>query len=593
MGPETMKSQIQLIALILLFGLSLGCSVPWGSRTTAPKQSSLNQYLDRDAPQADRKTTASTKKPNDQRHPLVHSDVESEFVEKLKSRMKAHEAEAAPSSFASRVQALTISEEDKTRLLEEFSGASQAQQEELLSRLEPMFTRKSVETTETNDADLVSSYAEKLADRYIEKKPKTDHPQRLPRVEETAAQPIDRYSKSIDLNSKSVNPRASSPHEKSLKDTNIQLAAHVSDATTKDQGLYPETIQSASMRAYDRAHQLKSPEKSLKPATKLPEEDVSALSEQEFDVMQVLWDRGQVSLETLYKNVNGNSPITSPTDSPDPNKLSLDEIHTMLFDLKERGWVDDTRRGNTIAYWALRNRPESEDVDWDESLQQSIQQLEKVAASRRLSENERTIAQLRLRMLYLIANQKSDAMEKVEGLSTEEQEVWSNMLFGLADYMKLEEIPLDRRTSLALGSFRRAMSHLEKTSPLELRNLEFIQSVESFGQFKRFPVREFKPKQEVLLYVEVDNFTSHDRGGKFETTLVSNYEIYDQAGRRIDSRQFPEVKDVCGARRRDFYVPYRIYMPSSAEPGQYRLELTVRDPSTDKIGQASVEFKIR
>lgn len=184
-------------------------------------------------------------------------------------------------------------------------------------------------------------------------------------------------------------------------------------------------------------------------------------------------------------------------------------------------------------------------------------------------------------------------MEKVEGLTAEEQEVWSNTLFGLSDYMNVEEIPVNRRHALALGSFRRAMTNLESASPLQLQNLEFIQSVESFGQFQAFASHDFQPQQEVLLYVEVDNFSSRDTGGQFETVLQSNYEIYDQSGRRIDARQFPEVKDTCRVRRRDFYVPYRIYMPENIAPGSYRLELTVRDPSADKFGQASIEFQIK
>lgn len=158
--------------------------------------------------------------------------------------------------------------------------------------------------------------------------------------------------------------------------------------------------------------------------------------------------------------------------------------------------------------------------------------------------------------------------------------------------MKTGEIPADRRSLLALGAFSRATDRLREISPLELRNIEFIQSVDSFGQFKKFPQPEFRPGQEVLLYVEIDNFTSVRNGDIFETVLSGGYEIYDPAGRRVDARKFAEVKDTCQQQRRDFYVPYRIYMPDEVAPGNYRMELTITDNKAEKFGQASIEFRI-
>ncbi len=608
-------SKICHVGLLACALLASGCMGSWNRQAKQP--SSLNTYLDQQAsPAAPATTVASASGP--EKHPLIQSQSDISLAKKLEARLaeaKQRQSQPQEATYEARVAALTLPEADKQQILEEFASASDAQWEELLSKLEPVFAPQTAQKTELADAqpqaapqadtaekpDLVQSFASKLVQRHL-----TDSAQQQAAVQRLpAASASDNshlanadpasYPKTIDLErgrTPATAASAADPPEKIRRDTNVQLAAYVPETDTRDAGLYPEDIQADSLPEARRSAQSLLERKQSKRDPAAEEETIDQLSQSEYRIMQVLWQRGQVSLEALHKDLRGDKPQNSSA-APDPALLSVDELHALLFDLKGRGWIADTRRGNTVAYWALRNQPEEGPQNWNQQLEETIGQLERLAGDSRRSADERTIAQLRLRMLYLVAGRKTEALEKVEGLSSHEQEVWSNTLFGLADYMKVDEIPIDRRQTLALASFRRAMSHLEQASPLELRNLEFIQSVDSFGQFKPFPVREFRPQQEVLLYVEVDNFSSRDNNGTFETVLQSNYEIYDQAGRRVDSRQFPEVKDTCRVRRRDFYVPYRIYMPEKVEPGTYRLELTVRDPAADKFGQASIEFQIR
>lgn len=610
-------SKIILPSVISLTVLLTGCMSGWNRGMQDP--SSINSYLNQQAaqekPAAKRSTMPETKSP--QQHELAKSESSDVALgKKLAARLAETEnqpSQSAPhgATYAVRVKALSLPEEDKQQILNEFASASDAQWEELLSKLEPVFGPKQqavVKKESASESDLVDQYASKLVQRHLNASASTapaEQPQRLPSTnmhQDTShiaqADPAG-YPRTIDLDRGKTSPTARAtapPEEKIRRDTGVQLAAYVPELDAHSEGLYPEDVQAAAIADMKR-NPRNLPDKTAGPkpraAQGTTEETVSQLTQVEYRAMKILWQRSQLSLEALHKEYKAQfAPEQSPT-SPDPSILSLDELHAILFDLKGRGWISDTRRGNTVVFWAARNQEETESGSWEKLMDDTIQKLERVATDTRSSEEERTIAQLRLRMLYLISNRKSDAMEKVDGLTPEEQEVWSNTLFGLADYMKVEEIPVERRHTLALGSFRRAMSHLEAASPLELRNLEFIQSVDSFGQFKPFPSHDFQPKQEVLLYVEVENFSSRDNGGKFETTLQSNYEIYDQAGRRIDARQFPEVKDSCRVRRRDFYVPYRLYMPENIPSGTYRLELTVRDSSADKFGQSSIEFRIK
>lgn len=618
---ERMMSKIILLSIVSLTVLLTGCMSGWNRSVQDP--SSLNSYLNQ---QTVSSKAAATKQPTmpETEKPKQHELAKSEssdvaFGKKLAARMaelEQQQSSAPPESktYVARVEALSLPMEDKKQILSEFASASDAQWEELLSKLEPVFGPKPqevVQKKESSGADMIDQYANTLVQRHlktpVETAPADEQPKRLPSTnmhEDTshlAQVDPSGYPRTIDLDRGKTSPEAMAtapPEEKIRRDTGVQLAAYVPEMDAHSEGLYPEDVQASTIAEMKRdprnlPDKTAGPKPKAAPSESKEEETVSQLTRVEYRAMQILWQRSQLSLEALYKEYKAQFAAEQSKTAPDPSILSIDEMHAILFDLKGRGWIADTRRGNTVVYWAARSQENTDAGSWEKLIDDTIQKLERVATDTRASDEERTIAQLRLRMLYLIANRKSDAMEKVDGLTSEEQEVWSNTLFGLADYMKVEDIPVERRHTLALGSFRRAMSHLEAASPLELRNLEFIQSVDSFGQFKPFPSRDFQPKQEVLLYVEIENFTSQDNGGKFETSLQSNYEIYDQSGRRIDARQFPEVKDSCRVRRRDFYVPYRLYMPENIPAGTYRLELTVRDSAADKFGQASIEFKIK
>lgn len=614
-----MKSKIYLSSIISFTVLMTGCMSGWGREAKEP--SSLNNYLNQQTAENSKPntTTIASAKTTPAKNALVESESAADSLsKKLAARLEeakkldAQKPADGP-SYAARVEALSLPESEKEQIMKEFASASDSQWEELLSTLETMFGPQQTATTETpfakpesKEADMLQSYASKLVERHLEPssnvRPTSDQPQRLPSTNmhqdtsHLASADPNLYPKTIDLERGRTSPAAratAQPRQVVREDTQVQLATYVPEMDTQASGLYPEDLQAEDYRELHNDPK-RLPNKKAGPKNSTEEEEsLDQLSKQEYQVLEILWQRGQVSLEAMHNEVVSASSSDESRRSPDPSLLSIDELHTILFDLKERGWVADTRRGNTIVYWAARNQPELNSGDWEQLLDQTIVKLEQLANNGRLSGEERTIAQLRLRMLYLAADRKTEAMEKVEGLTSEEQEVWSNTLFGLSDYMNVKDIPVNRRHALALGSFRRVMTQLESASPLQLKNLEFIQSVESFGQFQAFATHDFQPGQEVLLYVEIDNFSSRDIGGQFETVLQSNYEIYDQSGRRIDARQFPEVKDTCRVRRRDFYVPFRIYMPENISAGTYRLELTVRDQAADEFGQASIEFRIK
>jgi len=207
----------------------------------------------------------------------------------------------------------------------------------------------------------------------------------------------------------------------------------------------------------------------------------------------------------------------------------------------------------------------------------------------------------RLRLTMLSAGRLDDAVSVVESLDKPQQEAFKNLMFGLGVWLSPDEArraPL--RSAKVLRSLREATTDLSAASKLEVRNLAFVQQVDHYGGFTEFPRKEFQPKQEVILYAEVENFSAeHKAPAGYETQLQGSYEIFDSSGKEIARRQLQLDTEICRNYRRDYYLAYRMYMPDNIAPGHYRLELTVEDLKARgsyqgrKLGDGVIEFTIR
>jgi hypothetical protein len=268
------------------------------------------------------------------------------------------------------------------------------------------------------------------------------------------------------------------------------------------------------------------------------------------------------------------SPITSPslTEKETPQKSEASQINR-----EER--VDDAL--NTLI----------------EALEADIRERRAAGAT----DERLPLLEQQLRLAYLAAGRLDDAARAVESLDQAQAEAFKHLMFGLGVWLSPDEArraPL--RSAKALRSLREATTELSAASKLEVRNVNFCEQVEHFGWYTEFPRKEFQPKQQVILYAEIENFTAeHKTPGGYETELQGSYEIYDSTGQVVARRQLQLDKEVCRNYRRDYYLAYRIYMPDNIAPGKYRLELTIEDLKAKgkyqgrKLGEGVIEFAIR
>ena len=199
-----------------------------------------------------------------------------------------------------------------------------------------------------------------------------------------------------------------------------------------------------------------------------------------------------------------------------------------------------------------------------------------------------------LRMLYLLAGRAADAVRPIPAVAPAVQDFWSKQLSGLATWLDVRRTPdAEARTAETKRILDEALARLGQTAPLVVRNLAFCTKVQSYGCTRPFEKYEFTPKQHVLLYAEVENFTSKPTPDGFHTALRSSYEIFDSLGRRVARHDLATTEESCRNPRRDYFIVCDFHLPKQIRPGKHTLKLTIEDVKSRKAGHSSVELTIK
>ena len=284
----------------------------------------------------------------------------------------------------------------------------------------------------------------------------------------------------------------------------------------------------------------------------------------------------------------GAAPIPAAANQPSAI-AAAGEVQVASF---EQPTPEKTETKQPAAKAAVSQTPAS-DGDWGAPLAAAIAALESQTREP-ARDDESTARHAHLRMLYLAAGRRDDALRPIPGLPPAQQDYWSKQLFALSAYLDAENIAdPSRRAAEAASHLSQAAASLGQLGPLVVKNLNFCTEVVSYGVFKRFEHNEFKPGQQVLLYAEVENFKSEESAEGFHTALQSSYQILDSQGRRVAHDDFALTEEHCQNRRRDYFIRYFLTLPAMIYEGRYTLELTIEDTLGRKIGQSTIEFSVQ
>jgi len=222
-------------------------------------------------------------------------------------------------------------------------------------------------------------------------------------------------------------------------------------------------------------------------------------------------------------------------------------------------------------------------------------QLGRTPRATNQQESDRQAAEhARLRMLYMLAGRRDDALQPIPAMAPSLQDFWSKQLFGLATWLDDSGSSESTRTATTKQILDEAVGRLGESAPLVVRNMAFCTEIVDYGRTTPFDKYEFVPGQEVLLYVEVENLASNQTASGFETSLRSSYRIFDSHDREIDRQMCDQLKDRCRNPRRDFFVGHKMEIPrQQVYPGSHTLVLTIEDLISGKVGQSSIPFTVK
>jgi hypothetical protein len=235
---------------------------------------------------------------------------------------------------------------------------------------------------------------------------------------------------------------------------------------------------------------------------------------------------------------------------------------------------------------------ETEDAEprgqWERHLHRAIESLEA-----QTQEHDDKSGHALLRVLYAVAGRREDALRPIPAASEAEREFWVNEMRGLSECLDQTSAGSpDRRAAEAARWLRDAAGRLAELGTLEVQNLAFCTAVHSFGSLDRFAKYEFQPGEAVLLYAEIENFASEETKTGYRTALKGRYDLLE-GPRRVHEEALPAAEETCERLRRDFFVSYRLHLPSHLKAGQYTLQLTIDDTLGRKTATRSIGLRIK
>jgi len=202
----------------------------------------------------------------------------------------------------------------------------------------------------------------------------------------------------------------------------------------------------------------------------------------------------------------------------------------------------------------------------------------------------------KLRVLYLLAGRDEDAVDLITGAPEEEQTFWQQVMWALVNFTDDKHgLSRSERAAAAVRALDGARDALVKLAPLEIRSLAFCSEIRSFGNYTKVPDYVFTPRQLVLLYCELDSFTSEPAADREmqRSVIKQRLELLTPRGDSVWTREFDDAEDLCRGRRRDFYFYSKFTIPDRLLPGEYILKVTMTDILGAKTAEDTLTIRVK
>ena len=145
---------------------------------------------------------------------------------------------------------------------------------------------------------------------------------------------------------------------------------------------------------------------------------------------------------------------------------------------------------------------------------------------------------------------------------------------------------------------------LRPRSSLVIDKACFCERISAYGNYEPLPEDHAfqgstpnRPGERVLLYVELRNFASEAKNGRYVTRLVSSVEIRDRHGATVcPITRFPDEKPIRShTLLHDLYNTYQFCVPDNLAAGTYTLVIKVTDQTRHeqpRVAEKALEFHV-
>ena len=152
-----------------------------------------------------------------------------------------------------------------------------------------------------------------------------------------------------------------------------------------------------------------------------------------------------------------------------------------------------------------------------------------------------------------------------------------------------------RQATVFLDQLRGMAGHLQPLAPFTIGRLCFCRKIWEYGRFEEWPTDHvFRPGEMVLLYAEIQNFSTVQRGESYVINLASSMEIRNAKGQQVLFRVFEDDKkpDRSLSVRRDYCNKITLTLSTDYSPGTYTFHFIVKDLPTGRTAKRSLEFVV-
>jgi hypothetical protein len=201
-------------------------------------------------------------------------------------------------------------------------------------------------------------------------------------------------------------------------------------------------------------------------------------------------------------------------------------------------------------------------------------------------------AHLDLQFLHLLLGHATPQMDTIAPLAADDQELIAAVLDGFNNFRTTTRAEFSGMLAKKIRPLVEMADRLRAQSDLHIANIALCTRVDGFGNYEALTHFAAGREYQVILYCEVENFSSHlNANRQWETNLTQESVLYNTTGQRVWDDKRRAIADTCRNRRRDFFVVKMIRIPPLAA-GQYSLKLSITDPQSNRGAQATIPLQI-